>query len=153
MTNEQYNSVEDLVFSRSFRNWVLKGDCPEAGFWSDWTARNPDKTSLVDQARAVIAALELNLKPLSAAAIEAEREKVLRKLKDNRFNGVREIPFRPGLRSSRPARAWAIAALLAALFILSWALQLYLHRQHHPAPPTYHGSTPGLPSPGDKPVS
>jgi hypothetical protein len=129
MANEEYESLEDLVFSRSFRNWVLKGDTPEAGFWTNWVALNPRRIHLVNHAKALIYALQLDLRPLSEEAIDAEVEKVLQKLKDGRLSLVREIPFRPGRLGRRPARAWAIAATLAGVCIVAWSLRLYLHRQ------------------------
>ena len=139
MPNEEYNTLEDLVFSRTFRDWVLKGDTPEADFWANWVAQNPDRQNLVNHARAVIYALQLNLKPLSGDSVDAEVRKTLQKMKDGRLSPVREIPFRPGLLNVRPARAWAIAATLAAIFIIliiAWALRLYLHR-HGPLPPAH----------------
>src|SRR5882724_6026904 len=115
MPNEEYNTLEDLVFSRSFRDWVLKGDTPEADFWANWVAQNPDRQNLVHHARAVIYALQLNLKPLPDESIRTEVGKVLEKLNSGRLSSVREIPFRPGLLNVRPARAWAIAATLSAI--------------------------------------
>src|SRR5258707_918918 len=129
MANEEYNTLEDLVFSRSFRNWVLIGDTPEAEFWTNWTARNPEKAEIVGYAKAVIYALQLNLRPLPEESIGAEVQKVLQKLKDGRLNLVREIPFRPSLAGHRPARAWTVAAAITAICIGAWALRLYLHHR------------------------
>src|SRR5215470_8338748 len=108
MANEEYNTLEDLVFSRSFRNWVLNRRCPEAEFWTNWVARNPDKTETITQAKAVIHALQLNLPPLPDGTADAEVRKVLEKLRDGRVNLVREIPFRPRLLGRRHTRAWTI---------------------------------------------
>src|SRR5882757_7445788 len=113
MPNEEYNTLEDLVFSRSFRNWVLKGHTPEADFWANWVAQNPDKQNLVNHARAVIYALQLNLRPLPEEIIHTEVGKVLEKLKSGRISPVREIPLRPGILNVRPALAWTIAATIA----------------------------------------
>ena len=128
MANEEYNTLEDLVFSHSFRNWVLKGDTPEADFWSNWVARNPEKTGMVNHAKAIIFALQLNLRPLSDDAVDTEVRKVLQKLKDGRLNLIREIPFRPGILGRRPARAWTIAAAIAGIFILVWSVRIFFPR-------------------------
>jgi len=119
MPSVEYNNLEDFVFSRSFRNWVLKADAPEAGFWIDWTARNPDKTEMIDQAKAVIHAMHMNPEPVSPDAVDAEVRKVLQKLRDGHINLVREIPYRPGILRSRPSRLWTIAAAIAAIVIIA----------------------------------
>jgi len=131
MSNEAYDSLDDLVFSRSFRNWALNPEGPEADFWTNWLAYNPDRLPLVNQAKAVIYAFQLNLRPLPEGAIDVEVRKVLQKLRDGRVNLVREVPVRPGLRGRRPSRAWTVAASFAAvaiIAILAGSLRRYLHR-------------------------
>ena len=127
MSFEDYNTLEDLAFSRSFRNWVLNPEGPEADFWINWAAHNPDKTELIHQAKAAVHALQLNFKSLSEGAIDAEIRKVLQKIKDGRINAVREIPLRTSLLGRRPARLWTAAAVIAAIVIL-WILVGVLHR-------------------------
>ncbi len=129
MGKDEYNSLEDLVFSRSFRNWVLDGDTPEAGFWVSWQDQNPDKLELIHHAKAIIYALQLQIRPLSEEAVDMEIVKVLEKLRDGRISLPREIPYRPAILSSRPARAWTLAAAAAGVCIFAWSLRLYLHRQ------------------------
>jgi hypothetical protein len=128
MSFEDYNTLEDLAFSRSFRNWVVNPEGPEADFWTSWAAHNPDKTELINQAKAVIYALQLNFKPLSEGAVDAEVRKVLQKVKDGRVNAVRDIPLRTSLLGRRLARTWTIAAVIAAIAII-WILFGVLH--HH----------------------
>jgi len=132
MRHEQFNTLEDLVFSRSFRSWVLNPEGPEADFWTNWMAFNPDRLPLVNQAKAVIYALQMPLKPLSEGAIDNEVQKVRQKLRDGRVNLVREVPVRPGLRHRRTSRAWTIAASFAAIAIiaiLAGSLRRSLHRE------------------------
>lgn len=128
MATDEYNSLEDLVFSRSFRNWVLRENAPESAFWTDWQSRNPGKLELINQAKAIIYALQLHLKPLPEEAISAEISKVLWKLQEGRINLPEETPFRRR-RSRRPNRYWSIAATIAGLGILVWSLRSYLHHQ------------------------
>jgi transmembrane sensor len=82
MGNFECNSMEDLVFSRSFRNWVFNRESPEAAFWENWIARNPDKAEMVRHAKAVIYALQLNPSTLTEDDIEAEVQKALQRLKE-----------------------------------------------------------------------
>jgi ferric-dicitrate binding protein FerR (iron transport regulator) len=127
MGNELYNTLEDLVFSRSFRNWVLKGNAPEADFWMDWLARNPDKQEVVNQAKAIIYALQLNLRPLPEEVVEREIVQVLEKLHEGRFGLSRELPLRP-IATRRTIRVWTIAAVVAGIAIFAWSLRQYWNR-------------------------
>lgn len=118
MPNEEYTTLDDLVFSHSFRHWVLKGNTPEAEFWTNWAGRNPNREELVNHAKEIILALHSNTNPLPVETMEAEVEKTLQKLRDGRLNMVREIPFRPSLLGRRISRYWVIAAILAAVAIV-----------------------------------
>jgi hypothetical protein len=118
MPNEEYTTLDDLVFSHSFRSWVLKSNSPEAEFWTAWAAKNASREGLVNQAREIILALHSNSNPLSAEIIDAEVEMTLQKLRDGRLNMVREVPFRPSLLGRRVSRYWLAAAVLAVLGIL-----------------------------------
>src|SRR5258708_1407288 len=91
MGNFEYNSMEELVFSRSFRNWVLDKDSPEADFWENWITRHPERREMVHYAKAVIYALQLHLKKLSDEEIDTEVGNALQRLKD----AAREIPGTP----------------------------------------------------------
>src|SRR5690242_20838450 len=80
MGNIEYNSLEDLVFSRSFRNWVLQESSPEAGFWEGWADRHPEKTALIQHAKAIIYALQPNWQQLTEEEIETAVQKILQRL-------------------------------------------------------------------------
>jgi hypothetical protein len=129
MTNEEYSTLEDLVFSRSFRDWVLMGDTPETEFWTHWAARNPDRAELIEQAKSVIYALQMNQQTLPSEAVGNEVQKVLQKLRDGRLNLVREIPFRPGILGRRRSHAWTIAAILAIIGISILLLRFFIHKK------------------------
>jgi transmembrane sensor len=129
MANELYNTLEDLVFSRSFRNWVLNENAPEADFWTDWLARNPEKHPVVNQAKAIIYALQLNLRPLPEETVEREIGAVLEKLHEGRFNLPGELPLRP-VATRRTVRVWTMAAIVAGIAVFAWSLRLYWHRSH-----------------------
>lgn len=89
MGNFECNSMEDLVFSRSFRNWVLNKESPDTGFWENWVARNPGKAEMLRYAKAVIYALNLNTAILEEEAIDEEVRKALLRLRE----APRYIPF------------------------------------------------------------
>jgi transmembrane sensor len=112
--------MEDLAFSRSFRNWVLNRDSAEKGFWENWVARHPEKTEIIKYAKAVIYALHLDRSLLSEDEIDEEVRKALIRLKE----APRYIPL-DGLETRggrlgwmmRSRRVWAAAALLSGLCV------------------------------------
>jgi ferric-dicitrate binding protein FerR (iron transport regulator) len=108
---------------------VLKGDGPEAAFWTSWVANNTNKLELINQARAVIHALQQNGRILPDLTVDSEVHKVLQKLREGRLNLVREIPNRPRIGRRPPNRTWTIAAAIAAvaiICILAGVLRHYL---------------------------
>ncbi|HET6252681.1 MAG TPA: FecR family protein [Puia sp.] len=113
----EFNGMEDLIFSRSFRNWVLNRDPPEKSFWENWMQRNPDKAEVVKYAKAVIYALYLDRAVLSAEEVDEEVRKALVRLKE----APRYIPLEgPEGRDRRwrqalwLRRVW-VAVILAAV--------------------------------------
>jgi transmembrane sensor len=114
----EFNSMEDLAFSRSFRNWVLNRESPEKAFWENWIERNPDKAWMVKYAKAVIYALHLNAAVVSEEEIDEEVRKALLRLREApRYFPLegperREGRWRGLLKSSR---FWVGAMLFAAI--------------------------------------
>ncbi len=60
MEQEEYNTVEDFVFNKSFQEWVLNNDPYSTKFWLNWISYNPDKASLVNYSRAIVDSLPVN---------------------------------------------------------------------------------------------
>ena len=107
MGNIEYNSLEDLVFSGSFRNWVLQENSPEAGFWESWIARHPEKTALVHHAKAIIYALQPNWRQLSEEDIDTAVRKILHRLEEDPGD-----PRRSKVRPLAKRLRWLAAACL-----------------------------------------
>jgi hypothetical protein len=130
----EFNSMEDLAFSRSFRNWVLNKDAAERVFWESWVARNPDKAEMVKYAKAVIFAMHGKAVVLSEDEIDEEVRKSVARLRE----APRYIPLDgPEGRSKRwmarrgSQRAWASAALAAGLVLAAYIFY-HLHAQRDP---------------------
>ena len=122
----EYNDLEDLVFSRSFRNWVLQCEAADMIFWEDWLSRHSDKADLVQHARAVVYALQLNLRTLSDAEIDLEMGRALHRLRDTQLTRPLRDPYPERPRSR--GWIWGVAGLLIALGITVWVIQIYTHR-------------------------
>lgn len=126
----EYKDLEDFVFSRSFRSWVFGIDSPEAEYWENWLARHPDKAELVQHAKAIIYALQTNLRPLSEEEIDGEIRRVMHRMRDP--GATRSLddfqPERTMALSRRPSRAWGLAGWAVCLCIIAWSVILYSHR-------------------------
>jgi ferric-dicitrate binding protein FerR (iron transport regulator) len=114
----EFNSMEDLVFSRSFRNWVLNKESPERSFWENWIERNPDKAEMVKYAKAAIYALDLNTTMLSEDGIDEEVRKALIRLREAPryipLEGLEGREWRWGVKVRLP-RVLVVAVLVAAI--------------------------------------
>jgi len=126
--------MEDLAFSRSFRNWVLNKDAAERVFWESWVARNPDKAEMVKYAKAVIYALQGKTVLLSEDEIDEEVRKSVARLRE----APRYIPLdgpenRPGRWVGRRGsqRVWTSAALFALVGLAAYIFY-HMHGQRDP---------------------
>jgi transmembrane sensor len=114
----EFNSMEDLAFSRSFRNWVLNMESPEKAFWENWIERNPDKAEVVKYAKAVIYALHINTTLLSEDEIDEEVRKALLRLREApRYFPLEGLEGHDGRWRGllRSRRFWVGAVLVAAI--------------------------------------
>jgi ferric-dicitrate binding protein FerR (iron transport regulator) len=116
MGNIEYNNLEDLVFSRSFRNWVLQGNSPEAGFWESWAERHPEKTALIQHAKAIIYALQPDWQQLTEEEIDTAVQKILQRLESPPMDG------QGGRSLGRQFRWLAAACLLGAAAFTGYRL-------------------------------
>ena len=128
----EFNSLEDLVFSPSFRNWVLNQVSTEHAFWENWIRRNPEKAEIVRNAKAVIFALHVNAEALPAGEIDEEARKAVNRLKE----APRYIPLE-GLESGggrwrgilRSIRVWVSVLLITTIGVTGFFYyQAHLHR-------------------------
>ena len=79
MESFECNGIEDLVFNPSFRTWVLAGQTPETEFWTEWENQNPDKTELLNYAKAIIYAMQIDFKTLTNEQVNEEVFQALKK--------------------------------------------------------------------------
>ena len=82
MQQQEFTTVEDFVFNKSFRDWVIsKGDL-ENSFWQEWLVQNPGKGALLNYARTIVVALSVSHQQLPEADIDEEIKDILRKVKE-----------------------------------------------------------------------
>ncbi len=58
-------SIEEFVWDDEFRKWVLEAENADTVFWEDWLLKNPERNTIVAQAREVLLALQLENHQLS----------------------------------------------------------------------------------------
>ncbi|MFT3935175.1 MAG: FecR domain-containing protein [Chitinophagaceae bacterium] len=121
MGNFECNNIEDLVFNRSFRDWVLSPASAEAAFWNKWVESNPDKAALVQQSKIIISALQYKFSGLPENELDSEISKTLLRLYED---GDYETTLDKKASGSRRSIIYksSFKWLAAALFILSATL-------------------------------
>ncbi|WP_041258290.1 FecR family protein [Fibrella aestuarina] len=119
----QYH-IDDFVWDLAFRQWVLTPTRETEAQWRQWLAAHPDKAPLIDEARALVLALQPGELPLSEQEIQQAVQRTVERTRQRDLSKTaapttRPLPFyrRPWLR--------AAAALLLLLGISGW---LWLNR-------------------------
>lgn len=123
---KQFNSIEDLVFNKSFREWILNGDIANADFWEKWVLDNPHKKEILNHSKAIMYALSVNHNKLSDQEISSEINKILKKIENNNidnvpvesYSGDGKIIQIKSFFSHR--RVWVGAAAILIIFFISW---------------------------------
>lgn len=126
MEKQKFNSIEDLVFNKSFREWILNGDIANADFWEKWLLDNPHKKEILNHSKAIMYALSVNHNKLSDQEISSEINKILKKIENNNidtvpvesFSGDEKIIQIKSFFSHR--RVWVGAAAILIIFFISW---------------------------------
>ena len=85
MTQKTFSGIEDLVFDRSFRNWVLNPRNETAFQWNQTGDGDTAKAEIINQAKAIVYALQINESQLTEEEINTEISRVLAKIKNDSF--------------------------------------------------------------------
>lgn len=124
MEKQNFNSIEDLIFNKSFREWILNADSISADFWEKWAHKNPHKKEILNHSKAIVYALSVNHSKLSHEEVSSEINEILQKIDRNvnttpaeSFSGaVKVIQFKPFLTQRR---VWVGAAAILLLCFVS----------------------------------
>src|SRR5688500_2395084 len=120
MSTDKFESIEDFVFNRSFRNWVLDNPAADAAFWEKWMAENPDKINLLHYSKSIVYAISVSKHTLSEAEINHEIEDILKKVAANDAGNAEDKPTDFGSPSSkyRKNNYLAVAGAIAGFVAL-----------------------------------
>lgn len=118
MTDYRKFIVEDFMTDPLFRAWVLNGDAQATAFWHHWLAGNPDRSEMVQAARALLLAMDEKRPTLSDDELDTIVEGTLGKLSSNLETG------QPTGR--RMYLVWArVAAAVLVVAGLGWGLHKF----------------------------
>jgi transmembrane sensor len=92
MGQQNFSTIEDFVFDKSFRDWVMNDGEKEASYWNDWLVKNPGKRSLLNYARTIVYALSVNHQQLPEEEIDSEIRDILEKVKQDKWKNPDELP-------------------------------------------------------------
>jgi transmembrane sensor len=126
MEKQNFNSIEDLVFNKSFREWILNGDIANADFWEKWVLDNPHKKEILNHSKAIMYALSINHNKLSDQEISSEINKILKKIENNNIDNVPVESFSGDGKIIQVKsffahrRVWVGAAAILIIFFISW---------------------------------
>ena len=76
------NLIEQLVFDKSFRDWVIFKDQTAEQIWREYLRDNPKQTEAVNYAKAILYALQIERNNLTSDEVDREVEKILLKTKN-----------------------------------------------------------------------
>ena len=121
MGHFECNSVEDLLFNNSFRKWVIDPHSGEAAWWGHWVTQHPDKHDMVNHAKAILYALQINFYSLSKEQVDEEITTALQRVNDHANDLDDDIPqARFSIAGFRPLPLFAIAATVLLIIVAGW---------------------------------
>ncbi|MBD2700487.1 FecR domain-containing protein [Spirosoma sp. BT702] len=112
MFNYELYTLDEFLEDSWFREWVLHPTPPTEAFWNDWMQLHPDKKPLIDQARAVLRALEMPHQSVSRTEITDAVDATFRRLHQEPRYVVRTLP--------QQQWGWAAAAVLLLIGLGSY---------------------------------
>ncbi|WP_420150711.1 FecR family protein [Spirosoma sp.] len=104
MFNYELYTLDEFLKDDWFREWVMNPTQATESFWNDWLRLNPDKQPIVDQARALLRALEMPHRSVSKADIAEAVDATFARLQQEPRYVVRTLPQRQW--------GWAAVAVL-----------------------------------------
>ncbi len=122
MKNERFETVEDLINSDSFCEWVQHQQ--HKTFWQEWQASNVARQALVKEARAFVQ--QLSLKKETASTLEVE-EAITSLWSNIKQQQPSNSPIRNNAqkRTITLGRRWQVAASILFLLVASWLTWQY----------------------------
>ena len=114
-------TLEELVWQKSFRDWVMHPTPEREQYWQGWLANHADQATTLSQAREVVLALKVKNRPITDADIQACIELTRQYLDLPQSAVVKPLPSSRGwVGTNRFAIAAAVSLLLLVGAGLFW---------------------------------
>lgn len=106
-------SIDDFVTDPFFKEWVLYSDPAHEEFWRKWKQSNPSKIKLIEDAKALVLALEKSKKDMKPSELISVWETIQTEIKQ---------PSKSIKSSDGKSHFWSFAAVAASitLAIVAW---------------------------------
>lgn len=143
MMDYQYFTVNDFVDDVGFRNYVLRKNATDIGFWTQWLNENPNKKETVAEAEKLVlllaaeantASLESTKNLVSSSEKTEEWEKLWSRINivpQDSLVEIEQLVLQP-VKGGKNKWIWAAAASVGLL-----ATAFFIFKKH--APPQYQG--------------
>jgi len=112
----EFFTVSDFLADQKFKSWVLDNDADSAAFWNSWLKEHPGKREEIEEARALLYALQEKLEPVDKREIDRRVAITLDQIRS------RKPSSSPLQKPVRPLLALISAACVAALVLVGWFL-------------------------------
>ncbi len=120
MTTRKYDSIEDLLFDKSFRDWILY--CKDANdFWLRWMENNPGKADIVNYAKAILFTISVRNAEISEDEIQYEIDKVLAEMNEG-FGDAESLEVNEAgmlIKKQVSLKKWLGVAVLSIVIVLA----------------------------------
>jgi transmembrane sensor len=96
MINYDKYELEDFLHDDFFISWVLKGTELHHTFWHEWLLSNPERQVLIDQARTIVLAIQIQ--PLDYKLTDKQVDQAIKKIQQQAFTtndpqAIRSVKF------------------------------------------------------------
>ncbi|CAN5918267.1 FecR family protein [soil metagenome] len=126
MKEYRHYDSKDFFLDDAFRQWVLL-PTPEGDlFWEQWLRKNPDKASVVQEAKRAVRLLQVQQRPLSEEEVQGRVRQTARHFR------TRHIPLAPAAKPWHQSRWLRVAASVLLFVGLSWGLYTTFPEQASP---------------------
>jgi len=120
---QNYNLL-DFVLDDDFNKWVLSPDTDDDLFWISWISNNPDKESMIDDAKEIILSFKVSDPQISDREVRSIVNDTIAKINAGVKTGNEEIT----MPDKSKGRLYWLTGIAASLIIGTFCLFFYLKK-------------------------
>lgn len=120
---KEFTNLKDFIEDVSFNRWIVEKSDEDRLIWEAWLANNPEKKALLENAASILTGIQFNVTFPSPAKIEKELNSLHLSIAAKEAADKQPKQMLGGLRRSR---IWSIAAAIALLLAVTFAMPYFL---------------------------